>query len=106
MVVPEGSLITGGDQGEPGYEGFGVLESPRDDQYSTPAVPGPTGPATVLTGANRLFDPARGFIQPRSGAVGGLRKPSLRITDNDLGVNGTPSNPDYLVNSIANLSAD
>jgi cytochrome c peroxidase len=106
-VVPEGSLITGGDQGEPGYAGFGVLESPRDDQYSTPAVPGPAGPGDVLVpNQDRLFDSARGFIQPRSGAVGGLRKPSLRITDDDLGVNGTPSNPDYLVNSTANLNTD
>jgi cytochrome c peroxidase len=107
LVVPEGSLITGGDHGEPGYEGFGVLETPSDEQYSVPAVPGPTGPGDVLVAAvERLFDPARGTIQPRSGATGGLRKPSLRITDADLGVNGTPGNPDYLVNSMANLSAD
>jgi hypothetical protein len=104
IVVPEGSLITGGDPGEPGYSGFGVLESPahRDEQYSLPAVPGPTSPATTLTRSMRLFDAARGgYIPPRTGATGGLRKPSLRIQPY-----GAPGNPGYLVNSEANLAAD
>ena len=101
--VPEGGLITGGDPGEPGYAGFGVrLNGPaRDEQYSLPAVPGKTGPEHVLTASNRLFDPARGNIQPRNGAAQGLRKPSLRINPW-----GGPGEPGYTVNSEADLALD
>ena len=111
VLVPEGSLICGGDPGEPGYAGFGVLLTEAtglDGQYSTPAVPDKTGPAHVLTSADRLFDPARGIIQPRNQAtgVGGLRKPSLRITSAELGITGTAGAPDYGINSAANLAAD
>jgi cytochrome c peroxidase len=51
----------------------------------------------------RLTDPFRGVILPRNIAtgIGGLRKPSLRIAD--VGGNGTA--PNYLWNSVANLTA-
>lgn len=113
VVVPEGSIICGGDPGEPGYLGFGVLgnTAARVEQYSVPAVPlaGPGVPGGSLPPAQRvpgtsivgkrLFDPARGVIQPRNGAAQGLRKPSLRINPY-----GGPGNPGYLVNSVANLT--
>jgi hypothetical protein len=102
-VVPEGSTICGGDPGEPGYLGFGVLGSnppARAEQYSVPAVPGKTGPGHALTASDRLYDPARGFIQPRNAAgAEGLRKPSLRVPPL-----GTNSNPGYLVNSKDHLA--
>ncbi len=120
---PEGSLLCGADPGEPGYAGFGVLRRParRGEQYSVPAVPGGTllnlsDPQNGLKGSIvglRLFDPVRGFINPRlpAAAVGGLRRPSLRA-EGQLAIggtrihNGTPANPDYLHNSVDNLAAD
>jgi hypothetical protein len=109
--VPEGSLVTGGDPGEPGYAGFGVLldelpapgEPGLDEQYSTPAVPGPAAPGDSVIGY-QLFDPARGFIVPRDPTTGdgGLRKPSLRVPE----VGGTPAKPNYAVNSEAALAPD
>ena len=127
IATGEGATICGGDPGEPGYLGFGVLGPTTGPpsgritvQYSTPAFPlsgnprNPSrditsGPGSPLgTGNKRLFDPVRGLINARAdgSATGGLRKPSVRITDLDLGVNGTPAAPDYLVNSAANLIAD
>ena len=127
----EGLTVCGGDPGEPGYvgptagegsgNGFGFLRAPgaaRTPQYSVPAVPleigggqaapggdvaaAQRGPGTVLSSARRLFDPERGLIQPRNAAgVGGLRKPSLRVPPV-----GTPANPGYTVNSVANLADD
>lgn len=105
---PEGSLLCGGDTGEPGYMGFGVLLDDSSDQYSVPAVPGataastdPNSPKGSIVGL-QLFDPARGFIAPRNAlGVGGLRKPSLREPPI-----GTPANPGYAVNSAANLAGD
>ena len=98
----EGDLITGGDPGEPGFAGFGVLLDvlERGEQYSVPAVPGKTGPAHVLTTSDRLFDPARGTIQPRSGGLQGLRKPSLRLKP------GSPGTPGYFSNSEPKLARD
>lgn len=112
IATAEGSLITGGDPGEPGYAGFGVLRGParRGAQYSVPAVPGIASPQTPIPTTARLFDPVRGFIQPRAAgdAVGGLRRPSLRAQGfGDPAIHtGTPANPAYLVNSAANLAAD
>jgi hypothetical protein len=107
---PEGSFLCGGDPGEPGYAGFGVLlpKGERAAQYSVPAVPGgtatdpsnPNSPKGSIVGL-KLFDPVRGEIQPRSGATGGLRKPSLRINPH-----GTPASPGFGVNSADNLLAD
>jgi cytochrome c peroxidase len=116
---PEGSRLCGGDPGEPGYRGFGVLGgtgvglNSRIHQYSVPAVPGGTAdPLDVPNGVKssivglRLYDPARGgtgFINPRNAAGGGraLRKPSLRVPPV-----GNNSNPGYVVNSEANLASD
>jgi cytochrome c peroxidase len=47
VFPPEGDTMCGGDPGEPGYAGFGVLRPTsgtpnRTTQYSTPAVPGGT----------------------------------------------------------------
>jgi cytochrome c peroxidase len=112
VATGEGALITGGDPGEPGYAGFGVLLSSaqRGNQYSVPAVPGIASPQTPIPTTARLFDPVRGSIQPRaeSVAAGGLRRPSLRARGfGDAAVhNGSPSNPDYVVNSAARLVAD
>lgn len=97
--MPEGVALCGGDPGEPGYRGFGVLDF---DAYSTPAVP-------LLPGANSstpipffalMFDPDRGFIFPRSRFFpsGGLHKPSLQVPE----AGGTPGNPNFLVNSDPN----
>jgi cytochrome c peroxidase len=93
--------------------------------YSTPAVPAPnaltgllfqtphgsipgvpTGTAIPITGsAFRLVDPTRSpsTIQPRQliSGEGGLRKPSLRVP----AVTGNGINPNYLWNSVANLTA-
>ncbi|HSB20153.1 MAG TPA: hypothetical protein VLD85_09115, partial [Anaeromyxobacteraceae bacterium] len=118
---PEGSILSGGDTGEPGYAGFGVLLADNSTQYSVPAVPGGTwsgtfynGPKGDITGLP-LFDPARGFIAARVDSattpVGGLRRPSLRaegqLTIGGARVHaGTPARPDYLINSTANLAAD
>src|SRR2546423_13586091 len=100
VFPPEGDLMCGGDPGEPGYAGFGVLRAGalRNTQYSTPAVPGVAAPGTAIT-TQRLFDPTRpgtGLILPRNPAtgVGGLRKPSLRVPE----AGGTPLNPHYLTN--------
>ncbi|MHC4179757.1 MAG: hypothetical protein ACYSWU_19790, partial [Planctomycetota bacterium] len=109
--APEGSTICGGDPGEPGYLGFGVLGDPgmgmgmgsaTPVQYSAPSVPLGAGadPTTSIIGA-QLFDPdpERGFItnRPPGGGMGanqGLQKPSLRIPPF-----GTGGNPGYLENS-------
>jgi hypothetical protein len=120
---PEGSILCGGDTGEPGYEGFGVLLGPtaaaNASQYSVPAVPGGTwsddlqnGPKGSIVGLP-LFDPVRGFIAARAdtAAVGGLRRASLRV-EGQLATGGarthagTPAAPDYDINSAANLAAD
>ena len=120
-VVPaEGSMICGGDTGEPSYFGFGVN---NPSGYSRPAVPGGTLAITSqcdgtyrpgctvnpLPAGARLFDPAgRGNIirranggDPLTGAGGtgpnGLRKPSLRVPPY-----GNRANPGYLVNTNAN----
>jgi cytochrome c peroxidase len=94
--VPEGSIICGGDPGEPGYAGFARLLGAlnRGQQYSTPAFPLPAGssPGTVLTQVpgfgttRRLFDPAgcaeRNLESTGScsgaGFINRLRKPTLR----------------------------
>lgn len=119
---PEGSILCGGDTGEPGYAGFGVLLNGarrRRTQYSVPAVPDGTasgdfsnGPKGSIVGLS-LFDPARGFIRQRNGnsPVGGLRRPSLRaegqLTQGSGRThNGSPASPDYLANSEANLAED
>ncbi len=86
----------GGDPGEPNYGGFGVLVP---NGYSLPAVPNVASPTTTITGigtTHRLFDPERGFINPRDPVtgVGGLRKPSISIPPY-----GTPLHPGYTVNT-------
>jgi cytochrome c peroxidase len=115
VALPEGSIICGGDPGEPGYAGFGLLRgrARRDEQYSTPAVPltgvpaAQRGPGLNITG-RPLFDPERGIIAPRlsAAAAGGLRRPSLRArgSGDPPAHTGTPADPDYLVNSAANLA--
>jgi cytochrome c peroxidase len=118
VFPPERDTFCGGDPGEPGYPGFGVILNPAS-QYSLPAVPGgsmtctlvnglqnctvaPLAGANTLTGLTaRLFDATRGgVIPPRNVATGtgGLNKPSLRIAAN--GGNGT--NPNYLLNRDPN----
>lgn len=102
VLIPEGSIVCGGDPGEPGYAGYGVLLADSSSQYSTPCVPGVSGPTDPIDpAAHRLYDPARGVIEPRDPVTGegGLRKPSLRIPE----VGGSPAAPNYLVNSEANL---
>jgi cytochrome c peroxidase len=92
IVPPEGALLCGRDPGEPGYAGFGVL---APNAYSTPAVPGVATPGDDVN-AFLLYDPQRGYIQPRDASgAGGLRKPSLRIIE----VGGTPAQPNYLINT-------
>jgi hypothetical protein len=71
-LLDEGISVCGGDPGEPGWAGFGVLEEVSAGQYSVPAVPGKGGPDDVLTSADRLYDPARGVIEPRADTVGDL----------------------------------
>jgi len=116
-IPEEGAIVVGGDPGEPGYGGFGFVRPPdtRDEQYSLPAlplnglaanqrVPGRDITPGLGTAQRRLFDPARGgFINPRNPntGVGGLKKPSLRVPPL-----GTPTNPGYAQNSVANLAAD
>jgi cytochrome c peroxidase len=113
----EGVHVRGGDPGEVGYLGFGILggnANARADQYSTPALPlgAGSGPGTSVipglgTGNRRLYDPSRpangGFINARNPAtgVGGLRKPSLRVPPL-----GNPNAPGYHFNSVAALAAD
>jgi cytochrome c peroxidase len=106
--LPEGIIMCGGDPGEPGYAGFGVLldAAEQGEQYSVPALPGVFSPADPIPTTARLFDPARGFIEPRvDGTPGdinhGLRRPSLRVFPY-----GTPAHPNYLVNSEASLADD
>jgi len=121
LIPAEGARITGRDPGEPGYAGFGILNDPalRSAQYSTPAFPMnafpvvqqakeqditapiPGGP-DFGTGTRRLFDPVRGFIDPRNPITGsgGLRKPSLGIPE----AGGTPANPNFLANSEEQLA--
>jgi cytochrome c peroxidase len=126
IATGEGALITGGQPGEPGYLGFGTTGGPaqRANAYSLPAVPlagpGVPGgslpvaqrvPGTPIPANKRLFDPVRGYIQPRpdAGAAGGLRRPSLRARgfgEVPPPHAGTPAAPDYLVNSEASLAAD
>jgi cytochrome c peroxidase len=106
VQLAEGIVMCGGDPGEPGYAGFGVLLPNSAEQYSVPAVPGVFSPASPISASARLYDPARGFIEPRAdGTPGdithGLRRPSLRVFPN-----GTPANPNYLLNSEDNLAAD
>jgi cytochrome c peroxidase len=107
VQLPEGITVCGADPGEPGYAGFGVLLAESGTQYSVPAVPGVLSPADPIDPAvHHLYDPARGFIQPRAdGTAGspteGLRRPSLRVFPN-----GTPADPGYLLNSEANLAND
>jgi cytochrome c peroxidase len=123
LVPPEGTILCGGDPGEPGYLGFGRLGNARqrDDQYSTPAVPlningaqtapggdvANPGPGTVLSTARRLVDPAG--CGERNSTLGGagsctgqgviqrLLKPTLKANPNS-------QNPQYTANSLANLS--
>ena len=103
---PEGSSLCGGDPGEPNYAGFGVNDPAG---YSTPAVPGVLAPGDVIPATARLFDPQRGFIQPRDATTGagGLRKPSLRIPGDAVTgpIGGTPARPNYAINSVAQLTA-
>jgi len=98
IQLAEGIVVCGADPGEPGYAGFGVLLDNAAEQYSIPALPGLTSPADPIPTSARLFDPVRGFIQPRSadGQFGGLRKPSLRVYDPALGVVGSNSAPDFI----------
>jgi hypothetical protein len=59
--IPEGSIICGGDPGEPGYLGFGTMRQgslARVVQYSTPALPlnplipaGSRGPSLNIDGS-------------------------------------------------------
>jgi len=127
---PEGSVLCGYDPGEPGYAGFGVLlngnnaRTGRPSQYSVPAVPGGSlvnpfdpapdnAPKASIVGL-QLFDPARGFINARNGnsPVGGLRRPSIRaegkLVQGGGGRihSGSPTSPDYIHNSVANLQDD
>ena len=116
---PEGSILCGGDPGEPGYFGFGVLRPVAN--YSTPAVPlslvspPAQGTGTVLsfTGPlpRRLYDPQRtaapdgllGVIPPRDATTGafGLKKPSLRVPQvvDASGTPGRPNRPAYTANT-------
>lgn len=110
--VGEGVLICGADPGEPGYEGFGVLNGllTRGEQYSTPALPRPVGQRTpgsnIAAGtlaSRRLFDPSgcaeRNAESPGScvgdGRIVRLRKPTLRPVPG--------GQPDYLENSADEL---
>jgi hypothetical protein len=102
----EGAIVCGGDPGEPGYLGFGVLGD-LSVQYSTPGFPipkattdSPGSPADdlvalVLAGA-RLFDPARGYIKSLDEGGEGLEKPTLQ-NDDALGEEGEPN---YLFNEF------
>lgn len=104
-IPPEGSIICGGDPGEPGYAGFGVLD--LAEGYSVPAVPGVADATTPIAG-QPLYDPAgcddRNAELPGScvdaGDGGGnivrLLRPTVRNTANGL--------PDYLQNSVAELA--
>ena len=101
--APEGATACGGDPGEPGgARTLPVFGRHRADAYSRPAVlPSPTASTTPLAGAAvggpitaRLFDATRGgAILPRTGAAGGLKKPSLRIAPWS-----SDGSPNYLTN--------
>jgi cytochrome c peroxidase len=103
-VPPEGSIMCGGDPGEPGYIGLGRPILPVGAQhraaYSTPALPGVLAAGQAATGF--LYDPGRrfpeavaGFILPRNAAGQfGLRKPSLRVAT----AGGNSANPNFLIN--------
>jgi cytochrome c peroxidase len=103
LVPPEGATLCGFDPGEPGNPTFGVRNLTG---YSVPAIQLPAGSTTgtVIPTTARLFDPARGVIQPRNPGTGagGLRKPSLRVPE----AGGTPNNPNYLVNAGLDPLAD
>ncbi len=104
----EGAILCGYDPGEPGYAGFGVLLADHSSQYSTPGFPGASGPTddlvALIAAGGLLFDPARGFIEPLDPDTGegGLEKPTLQ---NDEAL-GEPGEPNYAINSEANLAAD
>jgi cytochrome c peroxidase len=107
---PEGSMLCGGDPGEPNYGGFGfrVGSAGSPTGYSTPAVPLNSLPAFARNpGVNvqslRLYDPAgcaeRNAESPGSctgqGVVQRLRKPTLRLRPNGADL-------DYVQNSDPN----
>lgn len=111
---PEGSTLCGGDPGEPGYFGLGVLRPVQS--YSTPAVPlsltTASPPGTPIPSGAMLFDPRRntpaqggvmGFIPARNPLTGmfGLHKPSLRVPSvvSASGTPGRPNNPAYTANT-------
>jgi cytochrome c peroxidase len=92
---PEGSLLCGGDPGEPSYGGFGfrVGTAANPTGYSTPAVPlNGLLPGLRVPGVNvqalKLYDPAgcaeRNSESPGSctgnGVIQRLRKPTIRLT--------------------------
>ena len=101
----EGVTICGGDPGEPGFEGFGVLLADNAGQYSVPAVPGSTRESHIGVGGSSLalYDPERGYISARNqttglpsvAGTGVLRKPSIRVPE----AGGTPANPNYTINT-------
>ena len=108
LVPPENSILCGGDPGEPGYLGFGVLGAnppQRRTQYSTPALPGLTSPSTIRT-TQKLVDPAgcgdRNSAPGGAGSCSGqglinrLLKPTLRANPGAA--------PTYTLNSVANLA--
>jgi len=111
-IPVEGAQVCGGDPGEPGYLGFGVLgttAAQRRAAYSTPALPLPlafrspqANIATAVQQGARLVDPAgcadRNAESPEScttvaggGAINRLRKPTLRSTPS--------SQPNYAQNT-------
>jgi cytochrome c peroxidase len=115
VIIPEGVCLCGGDPGEPGHLGFGALNGFPDaietsGQYTTPAVPGKTGPGTtfgvngfptpdpanvLLGGAvdnNLLFDTPRGFLYPRDEATG-LALVGGVVTPLEEGLVGTMRKP-------------
>lgn len=104
---PEGSILCGGDPGEPNYAGFSVFNS---NGYSTPAIRNVASPGTPIsaigTGNHRLFDPAgcgaRNAVAPGSCVAAGfltrLKTPTLRPNPN--------AQPNYLKNSVATLAAN
>ncbi len=109
-IPPEGSVLCGGDPGEPGYV-FGA----NNNAYSTPAVPGVAAPGISIVGLQLFdptptFNPVTGLPGPPRGSIaarvdggdgsGGLQKPSLRIPPY-----GTPAQPGFTANSDAQLLA-